>query len=120
MTAKIIIPCAIISIILVGGIALMLDLDYGRYGQRVGEAVESSVETIAVQIDNSPKIKINTGCVDLLDQRVWLQEQWDNGIGDLPGSDPEIFKFFEKVDELNQYYLEANCTDTFINGEIVK
>jgi len=115
MNPRIIIPCAIIGVL---AIALIVDLDYGRYGQRVVEAVESTVETIAVEIDNAPKIKINTGCADLLDQRVWLQEQWDNGIGDL--SVGETQGFFEEVNELNRKTVEANCTDTFINGEVVR
>lgn len=115
MKVKVIVPCVIISIV---AMALIVDLDYGRYGQRVIEAVESSIDTISVEIDNSPKIKVNTGCADLLDQRVWLQEQWDNGIGDLPAG--ETIEFYEEIKELNKKYLEAKCTDTFINGEIVK
>jgi len=111
MRAKIIILCAIVSVV---AIALILDLDYDRYADRLAD----SADAVIIEIDNSPNIPVFLGCEDLMDKRAFMSEQYNTIYADKTVG--EMLWFFEEIDELNKQYTENNCTGSFINGEIVR
>lgn len=118
MTAKIIIPCAILSIILVGGIALMLDIDYDRYADNVAvaitESVTETISSVSIQIDEIPKIPVFLGCADVYDKMDYLKKQYEA----LPEGTTagDSLPLYLEGQELNAEILENNCQEWWIEN----